>query len=127
MNRKAEALWLDALSEVLNRSHLFQPDELADAVGIAVSRLGIQVTIYLVDDEQRGLRPIPQDGRNTPDVIGLDDSLPGRVFRLVQSMPTANSRGVVGADGQRHRPAWRDQLLFHRWCRRPRRRRSATV
>jgi hypothetical protein len=32
---------LDALSDVLDRSHLFQPDQLADAVGLAVSRLGI--------------------------------------------------------------------------------------
>jgi hypothetical protein len=92
MNPTAEALWLDALSEVLNRSHLFQPDQLADAVGMAVSRLSIQTTIYLVDDEQRGLHAVPQDGRDVPERIGVDDSLAGRVFCLVQSLP-ANSGG----------------------------------
>jgi phosphoserine phosphatase RsbU/P len=93
MNAKAERLWLDALSDVLSRSHLFQPDELADAVGLAVSRLGIETTIYLVDDEQRALHAIPQRDRAAPERFGVDDSVPGRVYCLVQSMPAANGGG----------------------------------
>jgi sigma-B regulation protein RsbU (phosphoserine phosphatase) len=58
---------------------------------MAVSRLGIQTTIYLVDDEQRGLHAIPQDERDVPERLGLDDSLAGRVFCLVQSMPASSS------------------------------------
>jgi phosphoserine phosphatase RsbU/P len=90
---RTESMWLNALSEVLDRSHLFQPDELANAVGTAVSRLGIRTTIYLVDDEQHGMHAIPQSDRDMPERIGLDDSLPGRAFRLVQSMPAENHSG----------------------------------
>jgi hypothetical protein len=93
MDPKAERMWLDALSDVLDRSHLFQPDQLADAVGMAVSRLGIETTIYLVDDEQRALHPIPQADRAVPERFGLDDSLPGRVYCLVQSLPATNGGG----------------------------------
>src|SRR4051812_40044161 len=93
MNASGEQLWLDALSEVLDRSHLFRSDELAAAVGAALVRLGIQTTIYLVDDEQRALRPVPRDGRAVPEPVPVDGSVPGRVFSLVQSMPGGHSSG----------------------------------
>jgi hypothetical protein len=83
-------LWLDALSDLLDRSHLFQPDELADALSTALARLRIQPTIYLVDYEQSALHAIPQAGRKTPESTGLDDTLAGRVFRLVKSVPAPN-------------------------------------
>jgi sigma-B regulation protein RsbU (phosphoserine phosphatase) len=91
MALNAERLWLDALSDLLNRSHLFQPDELADAVRSATARLGIRPTIYLVDDEQRALHAIPEHDRPTPEPTGVDDTLAGRVFCLVQSMPAPNA------------------------------------
>jgi sigma-B regulation protein RsbU (phosphoserine phosphatase) len=93
MGTNAERLWLDALSDLLNRSHLFQPDELADALGMAVERLGIDPTVYLVDDEQRALHAVPRGDRPTPEPTGLDDSLPGRVFCQVQSLPATNGGG----------------------------------
>jgi phosphoserine phosphatase RsbU/P len=93
MDPKADRLWLDALIDVLDRSHLFQPDQLADAVGLAVSRLGIETTIYLVDDEQRALHAVPQGDRDVPERFGVDDSLPGRVFCVVETMPAANGGG----------------------------------
>ncbi|MET8147102.1 PP2C family protein-serine/threonine phosphatase [Actinoplanes sp. NPDC049668] len=93
MDLKSERLWLDVLSDLLSRSHLFQPDELADEVGAALSRLGVQTTIYLVDDEQRALHAIPQRDRTAPEPIGLDGSVPGRVFCLIQTMPAGNSGG----------------------------------
>jgi sigma-B regulation protein RsbU (phosphoserine phosphatase) len=93
MNANAERLWLDALSDLLNRTHLFQPDQLAGSVDAAVSRLGIRTTVYLVDREQRTLQPVPQGDRALPEPISVDGSLPCRVFCLVQSMPTANSGG----------------------------------
>src|SRR4051794_41168734 len=93
MDPKADRLWLDALSDVLDRSHQFQPDQLAGAVGMAVSRLGIETTIYLVDDEQRALHAVRQSDRKVPERFGLDDSVPGRVYCLVRSMPAANGGG----------------------------------
>ena len=88
-----ERLWLEALSGVLERSHLFQPDELAPAVAVALAPLGIRTTIYLVDDEQRALRAIPQDDRQPSPPLPLDDTVPGRVFCLVESMPVGDGRG----------------------------------
>jgi phosphoserine phosphatase RsbU/P len=93
MDVKPERLWLDAFSDVLSRSHLLQADELADAIGLAVSRLGVRTTIYVVDDEQRILNAIPDGDRTARAPFGVDDSLPGRVFRLVQTMPAGNGAG----------------------------------
>jgi sigma-B regulation protein RsbU (phosphoserine phosphatase) len=90
MEPNGERLWLDALSDLLNRSHLFQPDELAGALSAATARLGIRPTIYLVDDEQGALHAVPQGDGRPPAPAGLDDSLAGRVFRLVKAMPAAN-------------------------------------
>ncbi|WP_250033832.1 PP2C family protein-serine/threonine phosphatase [Paractinoplanes maris] len=87
MEPNAERQWLDALSDLLNRSHLFQPDQLADALGATMAGLDISTTIYLVDDEQRALHPIPQEDLRTPEPAGLDDSLPGRVFRGIKTLP----------------------------------------
>jgi hypothetical protein len=90
MEPNAERLWLDALSDLLNRSHLFQPDELADAVCAATARLGIHPTIYLVDDEQSALHAIQHGDYRTPEPLGVDDTVAGRVFRLIKSMPASN-------------------------------------
>jgi hypothetical protein len=91
MKPTMEQLWFDAFSDVLNSSHLFQPDELAAAVDAAVCRLGVRTMLYLVDDEQRALRPVPPDDRPVPEPIPVDGSVPGRVFCLVQSMPAGTS------------------------------------
>jgi hypothetical protein len=88
-----ERLWLDALSGVLDRSHLFQPDQLVPAVVAALAPLGIRPTIYLVDDEQRALHAVAQDGRPPLPPLALDDTVAGRVFRLVESMPVSGDRG----------------------------------
>jgi sigma-B regulation protein RsbU (phosphoserine phosphatase) len=83
MNMTAERLWLDAVSDVLNRSHLFQPGQLADAVDAAVSRLGIRTTVYLVDDEQRALHPVPQGDPALTRQQMCDADPPGDVRHVV--------------------------------------------
>ncbi|MEV6629720.1 PP2C family protein-serine/threonine phosphatase [Actinoplanes sp. NPDC051470] len=89
----AEHLWLAAFTDLLDRSHLFQADGLAPAVTAVLRPLGLHAAIYLVDDEQRALRPVLTDGRPAAEPIDLEGSLPGRVFTLVLSMPTAQSSG----------------------------------
>lgn len=91
--RTVEQRWLDAFGEVLSRSHLFQADELAETVDTAMSRVGIRTTIYLVDDEQRTLLPMPQSNRADPQPAPVDSSVPGRVFALVQTAPTRDTGG----------------------------------
>jgi phosphoserine phosphatase RsbU/P len=92
MTSDVERLWLEAFSGVLDRSHLFQPDELAPAVAAAMSRLGIRTTIYLVDEEQRALCAIPHHDRPVTEPLAVDATVPGSVFARVQSMP-AGDRG----------------------------------
>ncbi|PWR09271.1 serine/threonine-protein phosphatase [Micromonospora acroterricola] len=93
MSGATDRLWLDALTDILARSHLFQPGELAEAVDAAVAPLGIRTTIHLVDEEQRTLRTVPQEGRPASEPIPLDVTLPGRVFCLVQTLPLSDGAG----------------------------------
>jgi hypothetical protein len=77
--------WHDALVDVLGHTQLAQPDELPEKINTAVRGLGIAVTIYLVDHEQRMLHPLPERGKPTPPSVAADGSLPGRAFATVQS------------------------------------------
>ncbi|MEU4221240.1 PP2C family protein-serine/threonine phosphatase [Actinoplanes sp. NPDC026623] len=90
MTGKPEGMWLDVISEVLERSHLFQPDELATVLDAEMGRLGCRTRIFLADAEQRALRMIPQHGVPTVEPFTVDDSLPGEVFRLVRMRPATD-------------------------------------
>ena len=89
----AEHLWLAAFTDLLDRSHLFQPDELAPAVTTVLAPLGIHAAIYLVEDGQRALRPLSTDDHPAAEPINLDGSLPGRVFTSVKTMPIGHDSG----------------------------------
>jgi sigma-B regulation protein RsbU (phosphoserine phosphatase) len=93
MSETAEKQWLEALSRLLDRSHLFQADELAGAVSAAVAHLGIRTVLYLVDDEQRALHMVPPGDRPGTGPLPLEASLPGRAFRLVETLPMADGNG----------------------------------
>ncbi|WFE28489.1 PP2C family protein-serine/threonine phosphatase [Solwaraspora sp. WMMD791] len=90
MDRTLERQWLDALSDVLTRSHLFQPDELAPEFAEVMAGLGVHTTIYLADEEQQTLRPVPHPGRTDPEPQPVEGSLAGRAFTLVESIPALN-------------------------------------
>jgi hypothetical protein len=87
MAATVEARWLEAFSAILDGSHLFQPDGLATAVDAALAPLGIAATIYLVDEEQRTLRPVPRPGRALPEPRPLGTTAAGRAFAMVTSAP----------------------------------------
>ena len=89
MDTHADRLWLEAFSDLLGRSHLFQPDELAPAVAAVMSPLGCRTSIYLVDEEQRALRLIPPAGAPVP----LEEFPAGEVFRLVRSVAAKDGGG----------------------------------
>ncbi|MER7332635.1 MULTISPECIES: PP2C family protein-serine/threonine phosphatase [unclassified Micromonospora] len=76
--------WLRALADLVSRSHRLAPDELPVAVNVALRPLGVTATTYLVDAEQRDLRPLPEPGRPTPDPLPIDSSLAGRAFTHVE-------------------------------------------
>jgi sigma-B regulation protein RsbU (phosphoserine phosphatase) len=93
MDIHADRLWLDAFSDLLDRSHLVQPDGLAPAVDAAMSRLGCRTRIYLVDEEQRALCLIPQVGRPAGEPVALDGVPLGEVFCLVRTIASDDGSG----------------------------------
>ncbi|MEU8242318.1 PP2C family protein-serine/threonine phosphatase [Actinoplanes missouriensis] len=86
MTGTGEMRWFEALQDVLDDSHLWQPGDLAARVGAAVSRLGLRTTIWLVDYEQVALRALPETGRATPEPLPVDGSLAGRAFTRVTAL-----------------------------------------
>ena len=93
MDMHADRLWLEAFSDLLDRSHLFQPDGLAPAVAAVMAPLGCRTSIYLVDEEQRALRLIPPAGRPAGESVPLEDFPAGEVFCLVRTLPANDGDG----------------------------------
>ena len=91
MTSPTDLVWLDAVQEVLDRSHLWQPEQLADAVYDAVVKAGVEATVYQIDHEQHWLRPLPHRARPTAERQSVEASLAGRAFTTVQSMPSGGT------------------------------------
>jgi hypothetical protein len=87
-----ELAWLDVLSRLLARAHLWRPEEIAETVAAALTPLGIAATIYVVDAEQRALRALSRPGVATPAPLPVDTSVPGRAFALVRSIPAGGGQ-----------------------------------
>ena len=87
MSEAGQLRWLQAVRDILDRAHLCTPQDLPGAVNAALAPLGLRARIWLIDYEQTALWPLPEPGRETPEQIPVDGSLPGRVFARVASMP----------------------------------------
>nr|WP_296072203.1 PP2C family protein-serine/threonine phosphatase [uncultured Actinoplanes sp.] len=87
--------WLDATRRILDRSHLWQSNDVAATIVDALGRLDITATLYLVDHEQRSLRAMPVPGRDTPPPEPVDASVAGRAFAQVRPIPVEPSRWWV--------------------------------
>ncbi|MDG4825796.1 PP2C family protein-serine/threonine phosphatase [Asanoa sp. WMMD1127] len=83
------AQWRDALATLVEAGHLTGPAELGHLLAEAVAPTGAEVVLYLVDYEQRALRPVPP-GRGGPEPVDGSDA--GHAF--------AAGRPVAGP------PAW---------------------
>ncbi|GAA4958874.1 PP2C family protein-serine/threonine phosphatase [Actinoplanes utahensis] len=88
----SDSPWFDALRGILDRSHLWTPDDITPTVNAALAGLGIQVRIWLIDHEQVALRTLPDTGRILP-----VDSCPA--FTLVSSRPEGDRLWVPMVDG----------------------------
>ncbi|WP_433041465.1 PP2C family protein-serine/threonine phosphatase [Dactylosporangium sp. CS-033363] len=91
--------WRAALAELLRRNRLAQADELADEVAAAAAPLGLDATIYLVDQEQRTLRPVPRAGAAGPEPLAVQDTVAGRVFMAVEQAVDGNRLWLPLLDG----------------------------
>ncbi|MDI6102685.1 PP2C family protein-serine/threonine phosphatase [Actinoplanes sp. NEAU-A12] len=94
MSEPDQGRWFEPLRAILDRSHLWTPDDVTRSVNAALAGLGMRVRIWLIDYEQVLLRALPEPGRETPEPVPIDGSLAGRAFSRVVSVP-------AGEDGRR--------------------------
>jgi phosphoserine phosphatase RsbU/P len=87
--------WREAVVDLLERTRLAPPDELPGLVNAAVAPLGLEVTIYLVDHEQRTLHAVPEPGRPAPahTALPVGGSLAGRAFMGTEPVAAAAPDG----------------------------------
>ncbi|MGY1697798.1 PP2C family protein-serine/threonine phosphatase [Geodermatophilus sp. SYSU D00814] len=78
---------LAALLRLLEATRTAPPDRLAPLAAEAGRALGVDVTVHVVDHEQRELVRLP-DGRAGADPVAVDGTLPGRVFQSGQPLPS---------------------------------------
>lgn len=90
-----------SLAELLRVSHLIQSTDVAATVNDVLRPLNVQFAIYLIDLEQRALRPLaPLAGEPGP--LPVDDSLAGEAFmtvRMVRSPERTDLLWVPIVDG----------------------------
>jgi phosphoserine phosphatase RsbU/P len=91
-----------ALSDLLTASHLVHSGNLAAAINESVRPLGMRLTIYLIDLEQRALRPLGESGRTAGDPVPVEGSLGGEAFmtvRILRSPERSDQLWVPLVDG----------------------------
>jgi hypothetical protein len=64
--------WRAAVADLLQRTRLVQPDGLSAAAAAAAAPVGLDVWMYLVDQEQRMLRPVPRPAAEPSSERGRD-------------------------------------------------------
>jgi sigma-B regulation protein RsbU (phosphoserine phosphatase) len=84
--------WREAIVDLLARTRLAYPDELAAAVNAAVARLGIDITVYLIDHEQQQLHPVPEAGKDVGATLPVDTTLAGRAFTSTAAFTSPAAR-----------------------------------
>lgn len=77
--------WHEALLRLLRSTQMARGDELADCVSAALRPLGVGATCYLVDEEQRQLRPLPETGRAESGPLSVEGTITGRAFTNVRT------------------------------------------
>jgi hypothetical protein len=92
-----DALAGRAAAELLARSHLMEPDGIADALSEAARPLGVTAArIYLADLQERELRAMPGGAGQSPGVLPLDSTLAGRAYRTLRAETSPAGDGGSG-------------------------------
>ena len=79
---------LAALVDLLASAGAAPPERLPTMAAQAGRALGVELDVYLIDHEQRGLVHLPAAGRAREKPRGLDGSLAGRAFRTLRILPS---------------------------------------
>ena len=85
---------LRMMTEVLDRSHLAVPDQIAAIIGAGAAEVAMTASTYLVDYPQRRLVPLsPTTSASPRRAQNVDSTVAGRSFRLVEVLPGRSSGG----------------------------------
>jgi serine phosphatase RsbU (regulator of sigma subunit) len=83
------------LADLLQRSHLMAPADLAAHMADAARPLGVSdVRVYLADVQVRHLRAMPDSSGRTPPSLLIDSTLAGRAFRSITVQRTGNEEST---------------------------------
>lgn len=94
--RDLDAVVSGVAADLVQRSHLAQPDEIAASVAAAAAPLGVSsARIYLADLEQENLRAVSGNSTGTADLLAIDSTLAGRAYVTVtiQYSPSGDGQG----------------------------------
>jgi len=75
---------LAALVGMLGAAGSAPPERLPALAAAAGRKLGVDISVLLIDHEQRSLVRLPTEGEPTAELLGLDSTMAGRAFRTVQ-------------------------------------------
>ncbi len=78
---------MTSLVALLENTELAPPDRLAAVAGRAASALGVRITVYLADYDQRELHALPGSGPAPAGSVAIDTTLAGRAFQQVRILP----------------------------------------
>lgn len=85
--------WHDCVTQLMRDSRRTPPSALPDAVDNAVRPLGLDIQVYLVDREQRGLHPLPRRERDAPATVPINSTIAGRAYtHLEVTVPPGEPR-----------------------------------
>jgi hypothetical protein len=79
---------LTALVQLLGAAGSAPPERLPALAAEAGRALGVEITLHLIDHEQRTLVPMSGTGRPTAGGLGVDSTMAGRAFRTGEVMPS---------------------------------------
>src|ERR1700755_1671659 len=84
-------------ADLLARSHLLAPEQVADALADLAAPLAVTaVRIYLADLQDQRLRALPGGSGHAPDVLAIDSTTAGRAYQLTQVHRVPVGEGGVG-------------------------------
>lgn len=80
----------EAFAGLIAAWHLASPDEVPRLITEQAGQLGARAaTIYLIDYDQAQLKPVPGPGEEPRQPLGVEGTLPGRAFRMIEVVRTA--------------------------------------
>jgi stage II sporulation SpoE-like protein len=84
----------DALSELLRRTHLSAPSDVAAVIADEARRLGAHdARVYLIDYEQRALVPLPGSGGHRLAPLSVTGTIAGRAFSTTSLLRSSSEDG----------------------------------